>query len=144
MKASNNSKILILQSIVVLSLLIYSGCKKTNNSPSYFFTAEINGEKTNFSYQLFATRNSIYGSPDSNLLFSGTDTSQKRSITIRLNSSSILSTGVYKDIGQYGYFLLNDNGLSYSTDGMNIIINKLDSSIVQGTLNGELICFNSP
>ena len=145
MKALNNSKLLILLSVVVLSLLICIGCKKTNNSPSFYFTAEINGKKANFAYQLFATRNSIYGSPDSNLLFSGTDTAEKRSISIRLNSyPSSLSTGVYKNIVEYGYCLFDDNGRGYTTNGMTIIIDRIDSSMVQGSLNGELVAFLAP
>jgi hypothetical protein len=145
MKASKKSRILILSSVVVLSLIISMGCKKTNNSPSFYFTAEVNGKKANFAYQLFATRNSIYGSPDSNLLFSGTDTAQKRSISIRLNSyPSSLSTGVFKNIGEYGYCLFDDDGIGYTTDGMTIIINEIDSSIVQGSLNGELTAFLAP
>jgi hypothetical protein len=45
MKIPNNSKTLVRLAITVLLLFTYNGCKKDNNSPSYYFTAEINEVK---------------------------------------------------------------------------------------------------
>jgi hypothetical protein len=42
------------------------------------------------------------------------------------------------------YCLYADDGLSYDGYGSTIIINGIDSSVVQGPLNGELIRVDSP
>jgi hypothetical protein len=139
------SKRLILSSIALLSMVIYSGCKKTKEMPRYYFTAEIGGEKINFETQMMATRKGLNGSPDSTLLFSGTDSVLHRSISIQFYSYPYsLTAGVYH-IGQNGYCLyLDSNGLGYDGPGITIIINKINSSVVQGSFNGDLIRGNPP
>jgi hypothetical protein len=144
MKVPRNLKVLVCPAIIALTLIIFTGCKKTNNSPSYYFTAVINGEKTNFGYKLVAARNSPYGSPDSNLVINGWDSSQQSVISIRVNSTpNILTPGKYQLAG-YSFCSYQVNTLAYQGTAASITINKIDSSVVQGSISGILWRPGSP